>query len=72
MREDIGTTLVSFICCTAVVVMMTWFFMSAIMMVYRSNNCESYMKLTKTETVMIKGKCHKYVDGQLQIVKELE
>lgn len=35
-------------------------------------NCDNYEYLTGIKTTMIKGKCHKYVDGQLQVVKELE
>lgn len=35
-------------------------------------HCENYEFLTGIKTAMLKGKCYKYVDGQLQIVKELE
>lgn len=35
-------------------------------------DCDNYEYLTKIETVMMKDKCYKYVDGQLQVVKELE
>lgn len=38
----------------------------------KSENCYSYQQLTGIDTAMIKGKCYKYVDGQLRIVKELE
>lgn len=67
-----NTETIAALICTAIVVMMSWIFIAAIKMSYQTNNCESYSNLTKTETVMIKGKCYKYVDGQLQIVKELE
>ena len=70
MKENIGTT--AAIIFTAVVIMMSWIFIAAIKMSYQSYNCENYMKLTKIETTMIRGKCHKYIDGQLQVVKELE
>lgn len=38
----------------------------------KSENCFSYQQLTGIDTTMIKGKCYKYADGQLQIIKELE
>jgi hypothetical protein len=67
-KEAIVETITALICGTAVVVLMIWFFV----MVHRSNNCESYEHLTGIRTTMLNWKCHKYVDGQLQIVKELE
>lgn len=67
-----NTEIIAALIFTAVVVMMSWSFIAAMKMAYQSYNCENYMKLTKIETTMIKGKCYKYVDGQLQIVKELE
>lgn len=38
----------------------------------KSENCFSYQQLTGIDTTMIKGKCYKYADGQLQVIKELE
>ena len=38
----------------------------------KSENCFSYQQLTGIDTTMMKGKCYKYVDGQLQVIKELE
>ena len=66
--EDLAEVIIALICGTVVVVSLVWFFV----MVHRSNNCESYQHLTGTKTTMIDWKCYKYVDGQLQIVKELE
>ena len=45
-----------------------WFGVSLLEVV----NCDNYEFLTGTKTTMMKGKCYKYVDGQLQVVKELE
>lgn len=64
MREYIMPVIASLIILTAVL----WF----CIMSFKVVDCDNYEFLTKTETVMIKGKCYKYVDGQLQIVKELE
>lgn len=40
--------------------------------IINSENCFSYQQLTGIDTTMIKGKCYKYADGQLQVIKELE
>lgn len=41
-------------------------------MSFKVVDCDNYEFLTGTKTVLMKGSCYKYVDGQLQIVKELE
>lgn len=64
MRDYIIPVLGSFIVLTAVL----WF----CLMSFKVVDCDNYEFLTDTKTVLIKGKCYKYVDGQLQIVKELE
>lgn len=72
MREDeyenIAETIIAVMCGTVVVVLTVWFFVIA----HRNNNCESYQHLTGIKTTMLDGKCHMYVDGHIQIVKELE
>lgn len=67
-NENITEVITALICGTAVVALIVWFFV----MVHRSNNCMSYMHLTGVKTTMLNWKCHKYVDGHIQIVKELE
>lgn len=51
-----------------IIVAVIWFCLMSTKVV----NCDNYEYLTGIKTVMMKGKCYKYVDGQLQIVKELE
>ena len=41
-------------------------------MSFKVVDCDNYEILTGTKTVLMKGKCYEYADGQLQIVKELE
>lgn len=70
MRGNAET--IAVIICTVIVVMMSWIFIAAIKLTVQSYNCDNYNNLTGTKTAVIEGKCYKYVDGQLQIVKELE
>ena len=51
-----------------IIISVIWFCLMSIKVV----DCDNYESLTGTKTVMMRGKCYKYVDGQLQIVKELE
>lgn len=67
-----NTETIAVIISTVIVVMMTWIFIAAIKLTFQSYNCDNYESLTGIKTTMIKGKCYKYVDGQIQIVKELE
>lgn len=64
MREYIMPAISGLVMITAVL----WF----CIMSFKVVDCENYECLTGIKTIMIKGKCHKYVDGQLQIIKELE
>lgn len=64
MREYIIPAIGSLVILIAVL----WF----CLMSFKVVDCDNYEFLTGTKTVMMKGKCYKYVDGHLQIVKELE
>lgn len=51
-----------------VIVSVIWFCIMSVEVMH----CENYESLTGIKTAMLKGKCYKYIDGQIQIVKELE
>ena len=64
MRDYIMPVIGGLIILTAVL----WF----CIMSFKVVDCDNYEFLTGTKTVLMKGKCYKHVDGQLQVVKELE
>lgn len=54
--------------CAVIIITVLWFCIMSVKVV----DCDNYESLTGIKTTMLKGKCYKYVDGRLQIVKELE